>query len=190
MISASQIRAGMAIRYEKQLYKVLAADYHPGQGKMGGVNHLRLENLDTGTTWEHSLRADLKVAEASVERQTLEYLYSDDSACFFMHPLSYEQTEIPGRLLGERAKFLEPGMHVPVEFVEGRPVSVVFPDFVEVKIADTAPPIHGQADSTWKLARLSNGVQVMVPPFVKTGDIIRLSLADLRYMDRVKAKGA
>ncbi|HEY7305705.1 MAG TPA: elongation factor P [Bryobacteraceae bacterium] len=190
MISASQIRAGMAIRYEGQLYKVLAADYHPGQGKMGGVNHLRLENLHTGTLWEHSLRADLKVTEAPVERQTLEYLYNDDSACFFMHPVSYEQTEIPNTLLGERVKFLEPGMQVPVEFVDSRPLSVVFPDFVEVKIADTAPPTHGQADSTWKSARLSNGVQVMVPPFVKTGDAIRLSLSDLKYMDRAKAKGS
>jgi elongation factor P len=189
MISASQIRAGMAIRYEDQLYKVLAADYHPGQGKMGGVNHLRLENLHTGTTWEHSLRADLKVAEAPVERQTLEYLYSDDSACFFMHPVSYQQTDIPNTLLGERVKFLEPGMQVPVEFVDRCPVSVVFPDFVEVKIADTGPPTHGQVESTWKAARLSNGVQVMVPPFVKTGDAIRLSLSDLRYMDRAKAKG-
>jgi elongation factor P len=188
MINASQLRAGMAIRYENQLYKVLAADYHPGQGKMGGVNHLRLENLNTGTTWEHSLRADLKVVEAPVERQALEYLYSDDHACYFMHPVSYEQIDVPNSLLGERAKFLEPGMQVPVEFVEGRPISIVFPDFVEVKIADTAPSIHGQADSTWKPARLSNGVQVMVPPFVKTGDSIRLSLSDLRYMDRAKAK--
>jgi elongation factor P len=190
MINASQIRAGMAIRYEDQLYKVLAADYHPGQGKMGGVNHLRLENLRTGTTWEHSLRADLKVVEASVERQTLEYLYSDDSSSFFMHPVSYEQTDIPNTLIGERVRFLEPGMQVPVEFVDGRPISVVFPDFIEAKIAETAPPMHGQADSTWKPARLSNGVQVMVPPFVKTSDTIRLSLSDLRYMDRTKAKGS
>jgi elongation factor P len=190
MISASQIRAGMAIRYEGQLYRVLVADYHPGQGKMGGVNHLRLENLQTRTTWEYSLRADLKVAEVPVERQTLEYLYGDDSASFFMHPVSYEQTDIPNALLGERVKFLEPGMHVPVDFVDGRPISVVFPDFVEVKIADTAPPTRSQADSTWKTARLSNGVQVMVPPFVKSGDAIRLSLSDLKYMDRAKAKGS
>ena len=190
MINASQIRAGMAIRYEDQLYKVLAADYHPGQGKMGGVNHLRLENLQTGTIWEHSLRADLRVSEAPVEKQALEYLYSDDSACFFMHPVSYEQTEIPNTSIGERARFLEPGMQVPVEFVEGRPIAVVFPEFVEVKIEDTAPPTRAQADSTWKAARLSNGVRVMVPPFVKTGDTIRLSLSDLRYMDRAKAKGS
>lgn len=188
MIIASQIRSGMAIRYEGQLYKVLAADYHPGQGKMGGVNHLRLKNLSTGTTWEHSLRADLKIEDVPVERQTLEFLYSDDETCFFMNPVSYDQIEIPLAVVGEQAKFFDHGMQLPVEFVEGEPLSVVFPDFIEVRIADTAPPLHGQADSAWKPARLDNGVQVMVPPFVKTGDIIRLNLSNMRYMDRTKAK--
>jgi elongation factor P len=76
-----------------------------------------------------------------------------------------------------------------VEFVGGRAVSVVLPDFVEVVIDDTAPPSHGQVDSAWKTARLDNGVEVMVPPFVKSGDAIRLSLATLKYMDRARAKG-
>lgn len=189
MINASQIRAGTAIRYEGQLYKVLAADYHPGQGKMGGVNHVRLKNLATGTTWEHSLRADLKMEDVPVDRQTLEFLYSDDDNCVFMNPTSYDQVEISAAIIGEQARFLDAGMQLPIEFVEGRPVSVVFPDFVEVAIVDTAPPSHGQSDSNWKPARLGNQVQIMVPPFVKTGDVIRLSLSNLKYMDRTKAKG-
>jgi elongation factor P len=94
MINASQIRAGMAIRYESQPYKVIAADYHPGQGKMGGVNHMRLKNLVTGAIWEHSFRAELKIEELPVERQTAEFLYADGDNCFFMNPQSYEQVEI------------------------------------------------------------------------------------------------
>jgi elongation factor P len=188
MISASQIRAGMAIRYQDQLYKVLAADYHPGQGKMGGVNHVRLKNLATGTTWAPSLRADSKIEDVPVDRQTLEFLYSDGPSCFFINPVSYDQVEVPSALIGEQTKFLDPGMQLPLEFVEGRPISIVFPDFVEVQIADTAPPVHGQADSAWKPARLGNDVQVMVPPFVKTGDVIRLNLSNMKYMDRTKAK--
>ncbi len=61
---------------------------------MGGVNHLRLKNLATGTTWEHSFRAELKVEELPVERRTLEFLYSDGDNCFFMNPQSYEQVEV------------------------------------------------------------------------------------------------
>jgi elongation factor P len=153
MITASQIRTGMAIRYQDQPYKVIAADYHPGQGKMGGVNHLRLRNLDTGTIWEQSVRAELKITDLPVERQALEFLYSDSGSCFFMNPQTYDQVEVASTVIGEQAQFLEPGMQIPVEFVEGRAVSVVFPEFVEVRIADTPPPIHGQTDTTWKLAR-------------------------------------
>jgi elongation factor P len=188
MISASQIRAGMAIRYENRSYKVIAADYHPGQGKMGGVNHLRLKNLATDTTWEYSFRAELKVEELPVERQALEFLYRDGDNCFFMNPESYEQVEVNSAVMGEQTKFLDAGMRIPVEFVEGRAISAVFPDFLEIAVAETAPPSHGQVDSTWKAARLINDIEIMVPPFVKSGDTIRLSLSDMKYMDRAKAK--
>lgn len=188
MISASQLRAGLAIRFEDQPYKVLAADYHPGQGKMGGVNHVRLRNLATGTLWEHSFRADLKIEELAVERQTLDFLYESGGQCCFMNPSTYEQVDLPMAVIGEQAKFLEAGMSLPVESIEGSAVSVVFPEILEVSIADTAPPLHGQQDSAWKTARLGNGVEIMVPPFVKNGDCVRLNLLEMKYMDRAKAK--
>ncbi len=190
MTTAQQLRAGMAIRHDGQPYKVLAADYHPGQGKMGGTNHVRLRNLETGTNWETSLRAELKLEELQVSRETLEFLYTDDDALVFMNPENYEQVEMPASLVGEQARFLETGTRLPVEFIEGKPVSVTFPDLLDVRIDDTAPPVHGQADSAWKPARLENGAEVMVPPFVKPGDAIRLNLGEMRYVDRVKARSA
>jgi elongation factor P len=77
-------------------------------------------------------------------------------------------------------------MKLSVEFLEGRPVSVLFPEVLEVKIVDTAPPIHQQQDNTYKPARLANGIEVMVPQFVKTGDAIRLDVPNMKYMDRAK----
>jgi elongation factor P len=73
-----------------------------------------------------------------------------------------------------------------VEFVEGAPVSVLLPDILEAGVADTSPPVHAQQDSTWKAARLENGVEVLVPQFVKTGDVIRLDAQNLKYVDRAK----
>jgi elongation factor P len=191
MVLASQLRAGMAIRHEGQLYKVLIADYHPGQGKMGGVNHARLKNLTTGTLWEHSFRSDLKLEDVPVEKQSMDFLYSDAGECYFMNPDTYEQVSVSESVIGPQARFLRPEMRLPVEFVEGRPVSVVFPEIVEIRVADTAPPVHQQQDSTLKPATLENGVQIMVPQFIKTGDTIRLDVANLKYVDRVKtvAKG-
>jgi elongation factor P len=187
MITASQLRAGMVVRHEGQTYKVLIADYHPGQGQMGGAAHARLKNLATGTTWEHSFRSDLKLEDLPVEKQTMDFLYEDADGCCFMHPDNFEQFTIPAATIGAHARFLKEGMRVPVEFVDGSPNSVMFPDVIEVRIADTTPPVHQQQDSNWKSARLENGVEVMVPQFIKTGDLIRLDMTNRKYMDRAKS---
>jgi elongation factor P len=187
MVTASQLRVGMAIKFEGQRYKVVAAEYHGGQGKMGGATHTRLQNLDTRTFWEHSFRSELKLEEVALERQALEFLYASGDQCCFMNPETYEQTEVAREFVGEpQAGLLETGMKLSVEFLEGRPVSVLFPDVLEVKIVDTAPPIHQQQDSNYKPAKLANSIEVMVPQFVKTGDAIRLDVANMRYMDRAK----
>ena len=78
---------------------------------------------------------------------------------------------------------------LPVEFIDGAPVSAQFPGMVEVCIADTAPPAHAHEDSTWKAARLDNGIEIMVPQFIKNGDIVRLDMQTLKYAERVKSAG-
>lgn len=188
MVTASQLRAGMAIRYEGQTYKVAACEYHPGQGRMGGAAHARLQNLATGTFWEHSFRAEMKLEDLPVEKQSLEFLYSDADDCYFMDPETFEQIGIPIAVVGQASKFIQPQMRLPVEFVEGKPVSVLFPEILEVRIAATAPPVHAQQDSTWKPARLENGLEIMVPQFIKAGEVIRLDVVNLKYVDRAKGQ--
>ncbi len=186
MVLASQLRPGMAIRYEGQGYKVISSDYHPGQGKMGGVAHLRLKNLSTGTLRDHNFRSELKLDVMPVEKQTLAFLYSDYDQCYFMNPETFEQIGIENTLIGAASRFLQPEMQLPVEFVEGKPVSVVFPDIIEARVAETAPPAHGQQDNTWKTARLESGVEIQVPQFIKIGDAVRLEVETLRYVDRAR----
>lgn len=189
MVPASQLRAGAAIRHEGQIYRVMVSEYHGGQGKMGGVAHVRLKNLATGTLWEHSFRADLKLEDLPVEKQNMEFLYSDSDQCYFMNPDNFEQVGIPASLIGPQAQFLQSQMRLPVEFVEGQPVSVLFPEFIEIRVADTAAPVHQQQDNTLKPARLENGVEIMAPQFIKVGDLIRLDVANLKYVERAKEKG-
>lgn len=193
MILASQLRPGVAILFEGQSYRVLAADYHPGQGKMGGVTHARLQNLDTGTFRDYSFRSELKLETMPLEKQTLEFLYRDGGQCYFMNPETFEQVEIASDLVGPHTAILQSGMKMVVESVEGRAVHVILPGVIEQRITETAPAAHQQADSTFKPARLENGLEVLVPQFVKTGDVIRLDLQTMRYMDRAreaKAKNA
>ena len=186
MVSASQLRPGMVVRYENQTYRVVAADYHPGQGRMGGVSHARLKNLSTGTFWEHSFRSELKLEEVASDKRAMTFLYSDGDHCYFMDPDTYEQIAIPESMVGPQAAFLLPEMRLNIDLVEGTPVGVQFPEMMEVRVADTAPPIHQQQDNTWKPARLENGLEIMVPQFIKTGDVVRLDVENLKYMDRAK----
>ncbi len=179
----------MAIRHDGHIYKVLIADYHPGQGKMGGATHARLKNLTTGALWEHSFRADMKLDDLAVEKQSMDFLYSDEDQCYFMNPENYEQVGIAGAAIGEQARFLVAQMRLPVEFVEGQPVSVQFPDVLEMRVADTAPATHQQVDSTFKPAKLENGVEIMVPQFIKTAEVIRIDSHTLKYIERARGAG-
>jgi elongation factor P len=189
MVLASQLKAGSAVRFEGHVYKVLAAEYHSGQGKMGGSTHARLQNLDTGTFRDYSFRADLKLEELSLERKPMDFLYADEDSCHFMNPSTCEQEEVSRELVGEQARLLAPETRVTLEYLGERVVSVLLPGFLELKVLDTPPPAHsGGQDNTWKAARLENGLDVMVPQFIKSGDAIRVDVAGMKYMDRVKTQ--
>ena len=186
MVSASQLRPGMVVRYENQTYRIIAAEYHPGQGRMGGVTHARLKNISTGTSWEHSFRSELKLGEVASDKRAMTFLYKDGDHCYFMDPDTYEQIAIPESMVGPQAIFLLPEMRLDIDLVEGTPVGVQFPEIMEVRVANTAPSIHQQQDSTWKPARLENDLEIMVPQFIKTGDVVRVDVENLKYVDRAK----
>jgi elongation factor P len=189
MVVASQLRHGMAIRYEGIIYKVIAAEYHGGQGKMGGVTHARLTNIDTGTLWEHRFRSDAKLEEIPLEKQQMDFLYADGDDCYFMNPETFEQVPLSRKAIGPAEKFLRPEMRVPIEFFGGRPVSVGFPDIVDVRVADTAQPTHTQQDNTWKPATLENGMEIMVPQFIRPGETIRVDVETGKYVERARVEG-
>ena len=188
MLPGSELRAGMAVRVEGVLYRIIGAEYHGGQGKMGGVTHAKLLNLDTGTMRERRFRADEPVETVEPARQNMQYLYSDDDSSYFMHSETYEQVAIANNRLGRAVSYLKEGMVLPVEFFDGQPTSVAFPDIVEIKVAETAPPVHTQGnDNVWKEARLENGLKIMVPPFIAPGEMVRVEVAGNKYLERAKA---
>lgn len=189
MLTGSELRAGMAVRIEGVLYRVTDATYHAGQGKMGGVMHAKLRNLETGTMRDRRFRADETVDEIVPERTNLQFLYKDDQLACFMHPETFEHVEIEVARLGRAASYLFEEMTVPVEFVGGRPIGIVFPDIVEARVAETAPAVHAQGGSNvWKDARLENGLSIQVPPFIAPGETIRVDVERGAYVERAKKR--
>jgi elongation factor P len=180
----------MAIRVEGTLYRVTAADYHGGQGKMGGVMHTRLRDLRSGATRERSFRADQMIEDLQTDRQGTQFLYTDGEVSHFMNPETFEQVAIDNEQLGKAAAWLEADRTVPLELFEGEPLDVVFPEIAEASVAETAPPFHRPGtDNVWKDATLDNGVKVMVPPFIDVGERIRVEVETGKYVERAKGKG-
>lgn len=188
MIAASQLREGMALRIDAQIYKVLEAEFKAGAGKMGGMVKARLRNSSSGRLWEQHFRPEERLEELELDRRAMEFLYRDAGTCVFMNPDNYEQEEIPAGVVGASVQFLAEGMQVSVEFFAGRPISVVFPPFMDARVAETAPPMHSGQENTWKEAKLENGVQLRVPLFIAPGETIRIDLKTGRYLERVRGE--
>ena len=193
MVIASELRPGMVIRFEGQVYKVLEVESKAGAAKMGGVVKATLGNLHSRRMLDQHMRPQERLEDLELERHNMEFLYSGDNGLTFMNPVTFEQVEIAREMLGPAEKFLQPEMELPVEFFEGKPVSVVLPQIVEVKVETTTPPIHAQQDSAFKEATLENGLEIRVPLFIAPGETVRVEVRTGKYLDRVRAdkkKGA
>lgn len=177
----------MVLKIGDDLLKVIESTFHVGQGKMPGSVHTKLRSVLKGTFKELRFRPEERLEDTQLEKQEMEFLYSDADSATFMNPKTYDQVSIPLEAIGAAAQFLQAEMKVPVEFYEGQPVSIVFPEVVEVKIQATAQPVHQQQDNTYKYATLENGMELMVPQFIKPGEIVRVEVATGKYVDRVRA---
>jgi elongation factor P len=186
MIVASEIKAGMALRLEGQVFKVLQSEFKAGGGQAGGVVKSLLQNVVTGREWERRFHPDAKLDNLPIERHSMEFLYADGDNCVFMDPNNFEQVEVPRAVLGKMESFLQAGMNLPVEFCGDKPISVILPDVVEARVAESAPPQHSQQDSTWKEAVLENGVPISVPLFIAPGELVRIDTRTGKYLERVR----
>ena len=188
MVVASDLHEGMAIRIENQIYKVLDVESKAGAAKMGGVVKTKLINARSGRMWEPHFRPQERLEDLNLERRKMEFLYAEGDTCTFMRPDTFEQVEIPGAILGAAKEFLQPGLEMPVEFFETEPISVVFPDIMEVRVATTAPRSHSQQDAAWKEATLENGFAIRVPLFIAPGEIVRVDVKTGRYVERARTE--
>ena len=186
MVIASELKPGMFLRIEGGIYKVLEAESKAGSAKLGGVVKTKLCNATSGRMWEPHFRLQERLENLEVERRLMEFLFSDGETCTFMDPTTFEQIAVQRLTAGPAEAFLQSGMELPVEFFEGRALSVVFPDIVEARVASTAAPSHSQQDSAWKDAILDNGIRIRVPLFIAPEEMVRVDIRDGHYVERAR----
>jgi len=112
MVIASELKEGMVIRIEGQIYEVLEAESKAGAAKLSGVVKTKLRNVTSGRMWEPHFRPEERLEDLELEQQTLEFLFSDADSCTFMSPENFEQIEVPRVILGATEQFLQPGMQL------------------------------------------------------------------------------
>ena len=185
-ILGNEIKPGMIIEHNNDLWTVLKAQ-HVKPGKGGAFNQVELKSVKKGTKLNERFRSSDSVERAILDEKKFSFLYEDENNCHFMDQINFEQIEINKNLLGEKKKLLVENMEVSVNFHEDQAISIDLPTSVELTIENTDAPIKGQtASSSYKPATLENGIKIMVPPFINSGDNIILDTRTLEYVKKIK----
>lgn len=183
-INGNQITPGMVLEHQGGLWAAVKTNaVKPGKG--GAFNQVELKNLIDGRKLNERFRADETVERVRLEQKDFQFLYAEGDDLVFMDTTNYEQITLATDFVGERAAFLQDGMTVTVEMHEERAIGVKLPDHVILEIVEADPVVKGQtAASSYKPAKLENGLRVMVPPFIATGERIVVDTNEVTYLRR------
>src|SRR5271156_3179820 len=165
MISATQLRPGMVIKWNKDLFSIFKME-HRTPGNLRGFVQVKMRNFKTGTMIEHRFSSEDKVERASLDEQEMEYLYDDGEYYYFMNIETFEQMHLMKDLLGDAVQYLIPQLKVTGEFYEGKPMGVELPATVDMTVVEPEPGLKGASVSNvTKPAKMETGLVVQVPPF-------------------------
>ncbi|CAN5756602.1 elongation factor P [soil metagenome] len=174
----------MLIKIGEDLFRVLELQ-HVTPGNLRGFVRVKFRNIRNDSLSDQKLRSEDTVERAVLDERQMQYLYKDGDSYHFMDTDSYEQMHISAEALGDSVNYIMPDATIAVEFYGSEPVGIELPPTVDLKVTDTAPGIKGAtASNQIKPATLETGLVVNVPPFVNTGDTVRVSTDTGEYLSR------
>jgi elongation factor P len=183
-IQATRLKKGMLIKVDQDLFRVLELQ-HVTPGNLRGFVRVKLRNIRNGTLSDQKLRSEDSLERATLDEREMQYLYQDGDDYYFMDTSSYEQIHISNEALNESVNYLKPEMTIQMEFYGTEPVGIELPQTVDLKVLETVPGIKGAtASNQVKPATVETGLVVSVPPFINTGDVIRVSTETGEYLAR------
>jgi elongation factor P len=184
MIQATQLKRGMCIKHQGELYRVVEAQ-HKTPGNLRGMVQAKIRNLKSGSISDHRFRSVDTVERAILDETEMGFLYQEGDMYHFMNNETFEQIGLSAEVLGDAVSYLIPNIKLKVEMWEGRPVGIELPLTVEMKVMETEPAIKGASVSNvGKPARMETGLIVQVPPFINEGDVIRVDTGSGAYIER------
>ena len=174
----------MLVKVGADLLRVLDLQ-HVTPGNLRGFVRVKFRNIRSGSLSDQKLRSEDSIERATLDEREMQYLYKDGDSFHFMDTSTYEQLHIPSEALGDSVNYIIPDALIKVEFYGAEPVGIELPQTVDLKVEDTVPGIKGAtASAQVKPARLETGLVVQVPPFINSGDTIRVSTETGEYLSR------
>lgn len=185
-VDANTVRKGHVLDHNNKLWVVIKSEIMiPGKGN--AIVQIEMKDVRTGIKTNERFRTQETVERVQLQDHEMQYLFGDGNEYTFMDQETFEQYVVPADVIGEQAVYLQESMICNVQTYEGKALSVELPPQVVLEIIEADPVVKGQtASSSYKPAKLSNGVRVMVPPFIEAGTRIVVSTADSTYVERAK----
>ena len=185
-VIASSLRKGNVVEKDNQLYVVLNAEsFHPGKGTP--TTQIDMRRISDGVKITDRYKTTEQVERAFIEDQEFSYLYEDSDGFTFMNSENYDQVIVPNDVIGDSKPYLQEGMKVMLSVFNALPVAIQIPARVTLEVIDTEPAMKGQtASSSYKPAKLSNGVKTSVPPHISPGTRVVIQTEDGSYVERAK----
>ncbi|MYB88664.1 MAG: elongation factor P [Proteobacteria bacterium] len=182
----NEFRAGLKLILDGDPYAIVENEFvKPGKGQ--AFNRVKLRNLKTGRVIDRTFKSGESVEGADVVDTDMQYLYNDGGHWHFMDPVSYEQYVAPQAVVGEAALWLKGQEICCITLLDGEPLAVTPPNFVELQITETDPGVRGDtATGGVKPATLETGAVVKVPLFIEEGEVLRIDTRTAEYVSRVK----
>lgn len=185
MIGVTELKSGTVFEEGGNLLQVLSYE-HIKMGRGSANIKVKVKNVRSGAITEKSFINGARVNNVSVVRKDMQYLYKDDEMAYFMDPSSFEQVQIPLKVL-DGHDYLKEGMNFSISFYGQEPLFLSLPPKMEFKIEDTGPSIKGNsASNMYKDAVLENGLRTKVPLFVNIGDKVRIDTRTGAYTEKVQ----
>jgi elongation factor P len=186
MYQPTDLKKGVVCQIDGKPYRV--TDYNQKvMGRGGSIVNVKLKNLIDGSVIPKTFKGQDKIERADVSNKSVQYLYTDGTDFYFMDPESFEQFQLPLDTVDTAAQYLKEGDSLNLQFFGERVITVELPKNIYLEVTYAEDVVKGDTTSSvLKDATLETGLNVKVPSFIKTGDIISVDTVTGEYRERKK----
>ena len=183
-ININDIKNGMTIIIDGNLCTIQEFQ-HVKPGKGPAFVRIKLKNLRTRSTVEQTFNTNIKVTKAHIDKNIVQYLYTSGDNFVFMNNQTYEQIEVPRKVLGDDADYVKEGVDISIDFYEGEIIGITLPEKIEYKVVETTEAVKGNTtNNAQKDATIETGKVIKVPLFISEGENILVTTRDGKYAGR------